>query len=148
MVTTTLTKLSQDYLAAFNSHDMEKFLSFYASDCTVDDIGLGQVFHGQQEFRKSYENFFKGFPDIKMEFKMEIRSGDWSAGEWVMTGTHKGTIPSMGNMPELKATNKKISIRGATISQWRDNKIIRESDYWNGATFMMQLGLMPNMPSK
>ncbi len=148
MVTTSLTKLSQDYLAAFNSHDMEKFLMFYTNDCVVEDIGLGQVYRGVQGVRKSYTDFFKAFPDVKMEFKTDFRSGDWSATEWVMTGTHKGDLPSQGNMPVIPATNKKISFRGATVSQWRGEKISREADYWNLATFMQQLGLMQSMPSK
>ena len=148
MVTNTMTKLSQDYLAAFNSHDIEKFLSFYSNDCTIEDMGLGVTRHSMQETRKYYSDFFKAFPDIKMEFKTNFRSGDWSATEWVMTGTNKGNIPSMGNMPEIPATNKKINLRGATISQLRGDKISRETDYWNAATFMQQLGLMPSMSAK
>jgi steroid delta-isomerase-like uncharacterized protein len=148
MVATTLTRLSQDYLAAFNSHDMDKFLSFYAGDCVVEDTGLGTVFHGLQEFKESYSDFFKAFPDIRMEIRTDFRSGDWSATEWVMNGTNKGNIAQVGNLPETPATNKNIHFKGATISQWHNNKIIRETDYYNPVTMMQQLGLMPEMPAK
>jgi steroid delta-isomerase-like uncharacterized protein len=141
MVTTSMTKLSQDYLAAFNSHDLEKFLSFYANDCTVEDMGLGKIYHGKDEVRKSYSDFFKGFPDVRMEFKTDFRAGDWDATEWVMSGTNKGNLTGMENMPEIQATNKKMNLRGATITQWKGDKISRETDYWNAFTFMQQLGL-------
>jgi steroid delta-isomerase-like uncharacterized protein len=148
MVTTSMTKLAQDYLAAFNSHDLEKFLSFYANDCTLEDMGLGRIYHGKDEIRKSYGEFFMGFPDVHMEFKSDFRDGDWNGTEWVMSGTNKGNLTGMGNMPDIPATNKKMNLRGATIAQWRGDKILRETDYWNATTFMQQLGLMPPMTNK
>lgn len=148
MVTTALTKLSQDYLAAFNAHDLEKFLTFYTDDCIVEDAGLGIIFRGLQELRKSYLDFFKAFPDIKMEFKNDFQSGDWAATEWTMNGTQKGNMAPVGNLPAVPATNKKINFKGATISHRRGSKISRETDYFNGATMMQQLGLIPATPLK
>jgi steroid delta-isomerase-like uncharacterized protein len=148
MVTTTVTRLSQDHMAAFNSHDLEKILSFYTSDCIIENIGLGKFSRGLQEVRKYYSDLFKAFPDIKIDFKTDIRLGDWSATEWVMTGTNTGIFPSVGNLPEIPATNKKIAYKGATINQLRSEKISRETDYWNMAALMQQLGLMQAMPAK
>jgi steroid delta-isomerase-like uncharacterized protein len=145
MVTSPITKLSQDYLAAFNSHDLERFLSFYTDDSLVEDIGLGKTYRGLDEIRKSYTDFIKGFPDVRMEFKSDFRVGDWGANEWVMTGTNKGNLPAMGNMPEVPATNKKITLRGATITQTKGDKTMREANYWNMGSFMQQLGLMQPM---
>ena len=66
-VTSTPTKWSQDYLAAFNSHDTEKFLSFYTEDCTWQDTGLGQAYHRTQEIRNSVTNLSKAAPDVKLK---------------------------------------------------------------------------------
>jgi steroid delta-isomerase-like uncharacterized protein len=148
MVTTALTKLSQDYLAAFNSHDIDKLLSFYTIDCTLEDTGLGMVYNGQQQLGMFHSNFFQAFPDIKMEFKTDFRSGDWWATESVLIGTNTGNIPSIGGMPEIPATNRNINLKGAMIVQLRGEKINRQTNYWNMATYLMQLGLMPGMPSK
>ncbi len=145
MTTSTSTKMTQEYLMAFNSHDLDKFVSFYDNNCTVEDIGLARTMHGAQEVKNGWANFFKGFPDAKMEFKNTIQSGDWTASEWVLTGTNTGTIAAAGNMPEMSATNKKISLKGAGFIQMRNNKIIKETDYWNAAAFMMQMGMMPDM---
>ena len=145
---TTLTKTTQEFMTAFNSHDLEKLLSLYTNDAAYEDVGLGVVYHGLQEIRKNLNDFFKSFPDVKMEFTSDFRSGDWGASEWVMTGTNKGNMPAIGGMPEIPATNKKISLKGATILQFRNNKVSREADYWDMATFARQLGLMPAQPGK
>ena len=44
----------------------------------------------------------------------------------------------------MPATNKSFSIRGATILEMNSGKIQRNSDYWDLATFLKQIGLMPS----
>ena len=146
-MTTSMTsmKMAQDYMMAFNSHDLDKFISFYDNNCTVEDIGVGRTIHGAQELKKGWGEFFKGFPDAKMEFKNAVQSGDWMASEWVMTGTHTGELKGEGNMPTMAPTNKKVNVKGASFIQIRNNKIVQETDYWNAATFIMQLGMMQGM---
>jgi hypothetical protein len=58
-------------------------------------------------------------------------------GEWIMRGTHKGDLPGM------PATGRRVEVRGASIFEFAGNRIRRCSDYWDMATFLKQLGLMP-----
>jgi steroid delta-isomerase-like uncharacterized protein len=148
MVTTSLTKLTQEFMTAYNSHDIEKIISLSTNDFTNEDVGAGIVYHGLLEERKYFSNLFTAFPDAKMEIKTDFRSGDWGAMEWVMTGTHKGTLAGSGSMPDIPATGKKVTIKGATINQYRGDKVTRGTDYWNMASFMQQLGLMPPVSAK
>jgi len=131
---------------AFNAHDNERILSLFTDDCMIEELGPGRTLHGKQELRKYNEDSFAAFPDVKLEFKTEFRAGDWAAYEWVMTGTHKGTITASKNMPAIPATNKKFTIRGATINQIRNDKVSQEHNYFDTASFMQQLGLMPSTP--
>jgi steroid delta-isomerase-like uncharacterized protein len=55
-----------------------------------------------------------------------------------MSGTHAGDFPGM------PATGKRLSVRGSTILELEAGKIRRESDYWDAATFMRQVGLLPS----
>ncbi|GAC1465860.1 MAG: hypothetical protein PVSMB5_08100 [Ktedonobacteraceae bacterium] len=68
--------------------------------------------------------------------KSHFVAGDWAGAEWVMTGTHRG------DMPGLPATNKACTIRGATVCELQGDKIRRNSDYWDMATFLKQVGMM------
>jgi predicted ester cyclase len=54
-----------------------------------------------------------------------------------MSGTHKG------DLPEMPATGKRFSsVRDSIILELKAGKIRRESDYWDAATFMKQVGLL------
>ena len=44
-------------------------------------------------------------------------------------------------LPGLPATNKTFEVRGATVVDFTDGKIRRNSDYWNLATYLKQVGL-------
>jgi ketosteroid isomerase-like protein len=68
-------------------------------------------------------------------------AGDQGAGEWVMSGTF-----AQSTTPGVTATGKKFSVRGATINEFRGGKISRNTNYWNLAEFLQQVGLMPSPP--
>jgi len=65
-----------------------------------------------------------------------LRSGRRVRRLW---GTHKG------DLPRIPATGKRFSsVRGATILELEAGKIRREADYWDAATFMKQVGVLPS----
>lgn len=68
-------------------------------------------------------------------------AGTWAGGEWIMRGTHTGDLPG------LPATGKGVSVRGSSIIELQDGKIRRCSDYWDMATLLRQIGLMPTAES-
>ena len=138
---TDLEKMMNDYLAATNSHDMERILFFFTDDVVYEDVALGKVNHGKKELRDFFNSFFVDIPDIKIEVKSSFGAGDWSAGEWVMSGTF-----AHSSIPGLAATGKSFSVRGVSITEFRKGKISRNSDYWNMTSFLQQVGLMPPPP--
>jgi steroid delta-isomerase-like uncharacterized protein len=77
-----------------------------------------------------------GFPDLKFALTSQFSAGDWAAMEWTWTGTHAA-------LPGMPATTKPFRVRGATIIELRDGKIKRNTDYWDLATLLKQVGLMP-----
>jgi steroid delta-isomerase-like uncharacterized protein len=133
-----------DYVAAWNSHDTEKIVSFYTDDIVYEDLGAGQIYRGKEALRGVDTYLFGAFPDLNFEVKSSFISGDWSASEWVMSGTHKGDIPG------LPATGKRFSIRGASVAELKEGKIKRISHYYNWITLLQQLGikLIPAPPPK
>jgi steroid delta-isomerase-like uncharacterized protein len=110
-------------------------------DCVHEDLGSGAVSHGKKELTTFLNTIWGDFPDLNFELKSLFGAGDWVGKEYVFTGTHAHT--SMHGIP---ATGKKFSLRGATIYQFRNGKIIHESAYYNMTTFLQQVGLMPGQP--
>jgi steroid delta-isomerase-like uncharacterized protein len=138
---TDMERIMNDYSAAWNSHDMERILSFFMDDVVYEDVAIGKVNRSKKELKDFISSLFVDFPDFKIEMKSGFNTGDWSAGEWVMSGTF-----AHSSIPGLPATGKSFSVRGASITEFRKGKISRNSDYWNMTSFLQQVGLMPPPP--
>jgi steroid delta-isomerase-like uncharacterized protein len=132
-------RVLDDWATAWSSHDTAKVLALFTDDCVYEDVTLGVVNHGKEELGAFTDGTFAATPDFKIELTARLVAGNWAAMEWVMSGTHKGDFPG------LPATGKRFSsLRGATIVELQGGKIRRNSDYWDAATFMRQVGLLPS----
>lgn len=139
-MTTNLDKMMNDYIAAWNSHEVERILSYFTDDVIYEDVAMGIVNRGKNEVKDFINSIFIGFPDFKIELKSIFISGDWAADEWILSGTFTNSFM------EMPATGKSFSERGASIAELRKGKISRNSDYYNMASFLQQVGLMPELP--
>lgn len=138
---TDLEKMMDDYTPAWNSHNVDRILSFFTDDVVYEDLAMGKVCRGKRELKDFISSMFVDIADVKFERKSSFTTGNWSAGEWVMSGTF-----AHSSIPGMPATGKSFSVRGASIIEFRKGKISRESDYWNMTSFLQQVGLMPAPP--
>jgi steroid delta-isomerase-like uncharacterized protein len=132
-----LDQLITEYYAAWNSHDADKIASFYTDDGVHEDVPLGKFFHGRDEIKAGIAPLFAAFPDFRQELKFILAVGDRMAHEWVMSGTQARELREF----EVPAMGKKFSVRGASITELQDGRIIRNTDYWNLGTMLEQLGV-------
>ena len=104
---------------------------------TYEDVTFGASSKGSDALRKFAAGTFDAFADLKFELKSRFVAADgkWGAMEWVWRGRQTKDFPS------LPATNKPFQVRGATVVEFQDGKIGRDSDYWDLATYMKQVGL-------
>jgi steroid delta-isomerase-like uncharacterized protein len=119
----------------WSSHDIGGLLSLFTDSCVYEDVTFGVINKGKDELRSFAEEIFAAFPDYSITLTSQFVAGEWAAMEWVVSGTHVGDLPAM------PATNKKFSIRGSTVLHLEGSKISRNSDYWDLATFLKQVGL-------
>jgi steroid delta-isomerase-like uncharacterized protein len=124
-------KKIKDEVAAVNSHDVNKILTFFMDDCVYEDVALGLISRGKKELIGFFNNVFVDLPDFKLEVKSTFGAGDWVGFEWVMMGTF-----AHSSIPGIAATGKKFSVRGASIRELRNGKVSRNSDYWNLASLI------------
>jgi steroid delta-isomerase-like uncharacterized protein len=122
----------------WSAHDMERLLPLFTTDLVYEDVTMGVVNRSAAELRAFGEGFFAGFPDVTFELRSSCADGLSGSAEWVMRGTHRGDLPGM------PATGKRVEVRGASIFEFAGERIRRCSDYWDMATFLKQLGLMPS----
>ena len=142
MIATDLNVLDS-WAAAWSSHDVEQVLILFTDDCVYEEVTFGVVVRGKEELRAFANGAFAAVPDFKFELTSQFIAGPFGAIEWVMSGTHNGDLPG------LPATgNRFSSIRGATIVELAGGKIRRNSDYWDAASLMKQVGLLPSQSTQ
>jgi steroid delta-isomerase-like uncharacterized protein len=138
---TDMEKMMNDYLSAWNAHDVERILSFFTDDCVYNCTPMGKVSQGKNELKDFLSNMFTEFPDAKIEMKSSFGTGDKGAGEWILSGTF-----AHSSNPAMPATGKSFSVPGVGINEYSGGKISRVTNYWNLASFLQQVGLMPAAP--
>jgi steroid delta-isomerase-like uncharacterized protein len=131
-------KLVKDWYAAWNSHDVEKTLGFYADDCVYDSVGSGKVGHGKKELAGYLKTMFNDYPDTKLDFKSTFYSENAVCGEYIFSATQ-----AHSSNPAIPMTGKKFSVRGAYVSEWQNDKVKRHTVYQDYMTVMQQLGVIP-----
>ncbi len=130
-------KLVKEYFTALNDHNADRASSYYADSANYFEAS-GASIDGKQAIKEMLERgicgeFLKGFPDMKYELRDTVADDKRVAAEWTLTGTHTGMF--MGASP----SNKVISVKGATVFQVADHKIISAVEYWNPAMLFDQL---------
>ena len=117
--TVTVETLRQ-LVAAFNRHDLNAVMSFFADDCVLEmprgPEPWGQRYVGKAEVRKGLASRFEGLPDAHYSYDEHWVFGDHAVSQWTLTGTTK--------------EGKKIRVRGCDLLQFRNGKIVRKDSYW------------------
>jgi len=131
-------KMIGDLLSAMNSHNTDRAVSFWTDDCIYENWAHEIVKHGKKELTDMLSSQFVDFPDIKFELTSSFTAGDWAGIEYIISGTFANN-----SSPAVPATGKTFSVHAASIIQLHKGKISRLSDYFNLATMLQQVGLMP-----
>lgn len=126
-------RIAESWIAAWNSHDPEKLLPLYTKDAVYEDVAFGEVSRGPAELRKFAASFMEAVPDLKLELTGSAIQGDHGTIEWVLSGTDK----------DIFKTGKKFTVRGASVLTLAHGKISRNLDFYDSATIMRQVGVLP-----
>lgn len=139
----SMEKITEDCLAAWNAHDVEKTASYYTDDCVYEDVAFGVVNRGKEMLKAFINQCFATYPDLKFELKSFLVSGQRTVFEWVMSGSHTVNLPKSPIADKsLPATGKSFSVRGISISEFdKMGKIRQNTDYYDRASILRQLGM-------
>jgi ketosteroid isomerase-like protein len=61
MQTIDYTTIVAEWIAAANSHDIDRYLSFFADDAVLDDPSVGRAFPGKEGVAEYFTAYFIGF---------------------------------------------------------------------------------------
>ena len=110
----------QGLAAAFNAHDIETVMSYFAPDCSLDmprgTEPYGTRFEGFDQVKKGLMVRFETTPDVQYSALEHFVSGNCGMSKWLLTGT--------------KLNGEKVSVHGCDFYSFRSGRVIRKDSYW------------------
>jgi ketosteroid isomerase-like protein len=108
------------FLAAFNAHDLDAIMGFFAEDCEFDmprgPNPWGARHVGKAAVREGLATRFAGLPDVHYGEDTHRVSGNHGVSTWLLTGTTR--------------TGEQVRVRGVDLLEFRDDKIVKKDSYW------------------
>ena len=122
---------------AFNTHDMDKLLSYWADDGVFDYVAAGTPFAGKEQIRAFMQSVFAAFPTYEDVTPTRLAAGNIIVTECRPIATHQGAW--MG----IPATCRPISVPHMSVYEYQGTKIRKLAFYDDAVTLLIQLGVIP-----
>jgi ketosteroid isomerase-like protein len=107
-------------LAAFNRHDLDAIMAFFAEDAVLElprgSAPFGTRFVGKAAVREGLAGRLAGIPDVHYAEDRHWVCGDRGVSEWLLTGT--------------TSAGEHLAVRGCDLWEVRDGLITRKDSYW------------------
>jgi ketosteroid isomerase-like protein len=121
METQTLTTQTLEAIAdAFNRHDLDAIMSFFAEDAVFESPkgpdAWGRRFVGRDQVREGLAARFAGIPDVHYGDGVHWVSSDRGVSEWTLTGT--------------TTDGEQLRLRGCDLWTFRDGQVVKKDSYW------------------
>ena len=120
---------AKEYLKAYNEHDLDRLVTFWA------DKGMGMA---RREFQKNF--WLAAFPDTHMELISITAQDDRVVVDAIVRATHAGPLKMWVKEP-VPATNRKIEFHVCEIGFWENGKVKGGRNYIDVADIISQLGV-------
>jgi steroid delta-isomerase-like uncharacterized protein len=111
----------QAFLDAFNAHDVDAVMAFFADDCVLEmprgPAPGGRRLVGKEQVREGIQSRFDGIPDIHYGDDRHFVCGDRGVSEWTIRGTQRN--------------GERIEVRGCDLLELtEDGRIRRKDSFW------------------
>jgi ketosteroid isomerase-like protein len=117
---TVTTNTLQAIADAFNRHDVDGVMAFFAEDAVFETPkgpdAWGTRFVGTEQVRAGVAARFEGIPDVHYGDETHWLCGDRGVSEWTLTGT--------------TTDGERLQVRGCDLWTFRDGLVARKDSYW------------------
>jgi len=113
-------ELLKGFLEAFNLHDLDSIMGYFADDCVFymprGATPRGDRYIGKKEVRAGLAKRFEGIPDVHYADDQHWICGDFGVSEWTLTGT--------------ATSGQQIEVRGVDLLEFTHGKVTRKDSLW------------------
>jgi len=114
------TELLQAFLDAFNRHDLDAIMGFFAEDCVFymprGAAPRGDRYEGKAAVRAGLATRFEGIPDVHYGDDKHWVGTNFGVSEWTLTGTTR--------------TGARLEVRGVDLLEFDRGKVVRKDSFW------------------
>ena len=113
-------KMLKEFLDAFNRHDLDAIMGYFADECVFymprGAKPRGDRYAGKEAVRAGLAKRFEGIPDVHYGEDRHWACGDLGVSEWTLSGT--------------SMAGKQIEVRGVDLLEFANGKITRKDSFW------------------
>jgi carboxymethylenebutenolidase len=144
MSNTDLIRLWEEHTKhEFSTRDTEATLDTMVDDAYVNHVPTMTGGFGKAALREFYSRDFIPSmpPDTTLTPVSRTVGEDQLVDEMIFSFTHTQEIPWM--LPGIAPTNRRVDIPLVAIVRFRGDKLAHEHIYWDQASVLKQIGLLP-----
>ncbi|HEX8769683.1 MAG TPA: ester cyclase [Acidimicrobiales bacterium] len=127
-------RLVRASMDAKSRHDVEATLAVFA-DPACDVVPLGVAITGEVALAELFHQLFDAFPDLRLERLATYDGDNIVVVDTRMTGTQCGAWAG------VPATGRPIDIRCACIYHFEEDRLVKETVFFDQATLLAQIGV-------
>jgi carboxymethylenebutenolidase len=127
----------------FTARDTEATLATMVEDAYVNHVPVMTGGYGKSALRDFYSRDFIPSmpPDTTLTAVSRTVGEDQLVDEMIFSFTHTQEIPWM--LPGIAPTNRRVEVPLVAIVRFRGDKLAHEHIYWDQASVLKQIGLLP-----
>jgi ketosteroid isomerase-like protein len=136
-------QMIEDAIAAFNAHDLDGWMDYYAEDARHFQPNRVEPLRGREEIREDYRKAtWVPFPDFHFEISRAFGQENWLCVQGDFTGTNRGPMESPGGEMQ-PATNRVVRVPICFVVRVENGKLAEVYEYNDQLGFLVQLDLAP-----
>jgi steroid delta-isomerase-like uncharacterized protein len=136
--TRTPEEVAHEAFAAFKARDIERVAACWHEDVVEEVVPVG-IYRGRAEATENLRGLLEAGPDFEVSLVRIVADEHHAVMEWRGTGTFSGDEPYNGIVPN----GKPIEMRVIEMLEIEDGLIVRNTIYYDNATFGRQIGMLP-----
>lgn len=134
-------RIARSLYEYWNERQFDKMAELMADDGEIVLVGSDTRFRGPSGAIEFANMWADGFPDGRATITNVIASGDHAVVQFTGTGTHTGVLRTGAG--EIPATGRSVTLDFCDFLEIQDGKIHLSQSYFDSASMLIQLGLMP-----
>jgi steroid delta-isomerase-like uncharacterized protein len=128
---------ARSYFEALAGRNPDAMASHWSSD-GVNEIVPLTVLRGPEQIKDFFRELFAAFPGVETTVTRVVADDKQAAVEWRMAATFSG-----GSFQGIEPTGRHVELRGLDLLEIKEQEILSNTAYYDGAEFARQVGMLP-----